>query len=533
MAGPRVNRMSARSHPFAFVFAALIVGVGAAFLLSSARGQGEAQPPPPPPVISANNGGVIPVVTPPAPPPAPAITNAGPAPANTTTGRPAPAVVVDGDIVPLLTGGDFVDPSDSDRQDAIEVSPARSAMYEAMVDVQDGMYEEAIPKLEWVIDQDPTLLGAWETLGWAYWLTDRRKDAENLWQRLITIAPNEPMGYNLLAQVATRDGDFTHAEELYQKSLRLNPDQFEVRLNMARVLLWGGKQERAVALLRRLHREDKDRLDVEIDLAWALYVNEEYEDAIEHWDRINEAVPDNPAFLLARANVLMLLGDIDGAEADATKVIAIDPRNIAALNMLAGIAAQSRDPVDAVAALRRVLELTDDKQAQAAIMLRIAAFKKSIIDRDSQLFSLAEVIREVRESIDLDDTKVGAHLYYGEMLAVDKQYGEAEKIFKKVLTDFNSNSYRARYGLVESYFGRAMYDEVEQQLRDNFRLFNSNNPFRHVYWARLHFARGKFTDALKSLEALELEGSQGAVFSLLYHGINPSEFSDAIRAPVA
>ena len=93
-------------------------------------------------------------------------------------------------------------------------SPARAKMYEAMLNVQDKQYDAAIPKLEAVIAEDPTLLEAWSTLGWAYWSLGRHKDAAELWQRLLNIAPNEPMGYNLMAQVAVHDGNLARADQL-------------------------------------------------------------------------------------------------------------------------------------------------------------------------------------------------------------------------------------------------------------------------------------------------------------------------------
>ncbi len=407
----------------------------------------------------------------------------------------------------------------------VGASQARRIMYEGMVAVQDEMYEEAIPKLEWVIENEPALLGAWESLGWAYWLTGRHAETESLWQRLVTIAPNEPMGYNLLAQIATRDGQYERATELYETSLRLDPDQYETELNLARVLLWSGEQQRAATLLRRLFRRDTDRIDVQIDLAWAMYINEEYEQVIEHWDHINEMIPDNPTYLLARANVLILMGDLTGAETDALHVLEVDPGNVDALNMLASLAVRWQRPEEAVAALRRVMNHTDDREARARIAMRIAVYMKSVLDQGSDLYRPEDVLRVIRESLDYEDGAVGTHLYYGELLSLDRQYAEAEKVFKHVLERFNPYSQRALFGLVESYFGRAMYDDAERQLRENYGQFNAHNPFRHVLWARLHFARGQFVEAIHALDRLEHEGSQGSVFSLLYHGISPSEFS--------
>lgn len=411
------------------------------------------------------------------------------------------------------------------RRDPVEVSPARDAMYEGMTFAQDGKHELAIARLEWAIEQDPTLIGAWETLGWSYWLTDRAADAENLWRRLVVIAPNEPMGYNLLAQVATRQGRFDQAREYYETSLRLNPDQYETRLNLARVLLWSARYVESKALLQKLFAEDPNRIDVEIELAWTMYINEEYEEVIAHWDHINEAIPDSPVFLLARANVLVLIGALEEAGEDARRVLELDSRNAGALDILSILAMQQDNPEAVVDTLKKSMDYTDDDKAKAKMALNIAAFKKGLLDAGSHLFSRQDVIAMARESVELDDEVIGAHLFLAEILVMDKQFVEAARIFQHVLDEFNPHNERARFGLLETYFGRTLYDKAEQQIRANFSQLNSNNPLRYIYWARLYFARGNLTAALDMLDRLEFEGSHGAVFSLLYHGISPSEFS--------
>lgn len=410
--------------------------------------------------------------------------------------------------------------------EALLVSPERALMFEGMVLVQDGLHEEAIPKLETAIEGDPTLIGAWETLGWAYWITGRPDRARSLWEQLIIIAPMEPMGYNLLAQIATRNAEFETAISLYRQSLDLNPDQFETRLSLARNLLWDGQNDDALKMFQALLAEDPDRLDVEIDLAWALYVDEQYEEVIEYWDRINEAIPDNPSFLLARANVLVLLGEMNLARIDAEHALEIDPTSTDALNLLASLAMRRRSPFDAVEALEAILDLLEEDAARAQVYMRIAAYQHRVAQRDPAAFSNREILRNVRRSLELDDTQVGTHMFYGEILIADRQFSSAHDVFTHILTELNPENVRARFGLVETYFGRMMLDDVERQLRDNFRAFNPNNPFRHLLWARLAFARGDFLEAMHRLDRLELEGSKGSVFNLLYHGINPSEFSD-------
>ncbi|MEI7435192.1 MAG: tetratricopeptide repeat protein, partial [bacterium] len=180
--------------------------------------------------------------------------------------------------------------------DVLVDSPAKKQMYAGMIDVKDKEYEKAVPKLEFAIKEDPTLLGAWGALGWAYWGLGRKDETQRLWERLQRLDPREPLALNLLAQAANARNDLEKAGSLLKASLELNHDQYEVRIWQAQNLLWRGRSDQALPLLRQLLVESPDRMDVRIELARALTELTEYEDAMDHWAIINDAIPDNPDY---------------------------------------------------------------------------------------------------------------------------------------------------------------------------------------------------------------------------------------------
>lgn len=429
--------------------------------------------------------------------------------------------------LPAMEIPEFVPPV---RDELAGITPAMAALDHAMTLVQERRLREAIPMLEGVLAEDPSLLSAWETLGWALWLDDQREAAETLWNRLVTIAPDEPTGYNLLAQVATANGNLRLARERYETSLRLDPAQFEIRVAYARVLLWSGDHPTAVRELRRLSREAPDRLDVRIDLAWAMYANEDYEASLDIWNGINDMMPDDPGFLMARANVLLLIGALPEAEADARATLEAEPENREAVLMLADLAERSGTPEQVVRAMRRVIDLLETERDQARVATRLANFMFGVHQREPGIFSLQDCIRAAREAVDLDPDEINAVLFLGELLLANRQFSSAAEQFQHVLDTMNPHNIRALYGMMETYFGRAQFDNAETQLIHNLRLFNPENPYRHVFWARLHFARGNYPDALRALEDLEMEGARGAIFHIHYTDISPSEWSDTHSA---
>ncbi|MDZ4198573.1 MAG: tetratricopeptide repeat protein [Kiritimatiellia bacterium] len=424
------------------------------------------------------------------------------------------------------SAGESPTPRKALTEDVVATTAAQQQMYAGLLDVQDKKFEEGIPKLEAALQADPALLAAWEALGWAYWMTGRPEDTRKLWERLISLAPDEPLGYNLMAQIHTKEGRLDRSIELYQKSLSLNPDNFETRFSLARVILWSGDRIEAVRQLRDLFRIDPDRIDVEIDLAWALYANEEYEESAARWAHVCEAIPDYPDYMSAWAQSLLYSGALDEAQALAHRILEIDENHLKALNLLADIAEQAGRPEDAIKALRKIQDLASDDDVRAGIARRIAVLIHVFHDRMPERYSVLDILRAAKEAADLDPRDIQGILFYAETLVRDKQFGKAAEIFEDILKNTNSHNVRARQGLLETYFGRRWYAEAEKQLRSNLADFNPHDPYRHAYWARLHFAYGRFRDAMDALDRLEEDGAKGAVFTLLYHGLSPSEFTD-------
>lgn len=438
---------------------------------------------------------------------------------------PAPAEAVVREAAAAPAEGAPEPAAVAETEDVARVTPAMARMYEAMLEVQDQKYDEAIPKLEWVIEQDPSLYGAWETLAAAYWQSGRHEEARRTGERFLAIAPEQPRAYNFLAQVATSDGNLDRAEELYRKSLALNPNQYDTRFSYARVLFWNGQREQALAELQSLHREDPARLDVQLQLVRALYANEEYEQALEHWNAINEMVPDYPEYMIPRAQVLVLIGALKEAQLEAERVLEIEPDNEAALNILMEIAMRGRRHEEVIRTLRRVRDLAQGDMAKANIARRLAYYMKSQYDRDPKNYSLQQCVQAAQDAYRWDPGDVDGKLFYAEMLVLDKAYGRAEEHFQEVLKELNPHNQRAKFGLYETYLGRMLLDEAEKQLEAVMMDLDPNDPYRHYFWAQLYFAQGRYFDAQESLERLEQEGAEGSVFTLLYHGLSPSEWS--------
>jgi len=408
--------------------------------------------------------------------------------------------------------------------DVVKMTPVLEKMYDGLFNIQDKLYQEAIPKLEWVIAEDPALLEAWEGLGWAYWLTDQKPKAKQLWERLLALAPSATMPYNLLGMLATAEGDLKKAGSFYRKSLQIDPNQYETRFMLAQNQVWQGDLDHALPELRSLLKQDQDRLDIRLELAHGMIANQEYEESLEHWAIIRKTAPDDVDYLLNEGQAFLFIGDLPLAAENAERALELDENNMRAIELRADIAEYSNKPADVINELKKVIKMTENRMLQSRLMRRIAVLDLTLYKTDAVNYPLQLCIDACRESIELDPRAVTMQLFLGEVYLMDKNYTSARKQFALVLRDFNRENLRAKLGLFEVDMAADRLDEAESRLAEMLNSFDPFDPYRYIAMSRLEFAKGNFYEAMQALDRLEEEGARGAVLVLLYHSLSPSEW---------
>ena len=84
-----------------------------------------------------------------------------------------------------------------------------------------GVPADLIPYLEEALRQDPTLVGAWEFLGWAYWRTGQREKTARHFEALMRLMPDQPLAHNMMAQYGILTEDWERVDDGFRKSLEL------------------------------------------------------------------------------------------------------------------------------------------------------------------------------------------------------------------------------------------------------------------------------------------------------------------------
>ncbi len=415
--------------------------------------------------------------------------------------------------------------------DVTATTPAQTRLYEGLLKVQDREYAQAIPLLKQALADDPSLTAGWEALGWAHWHLGRTNECVRTWETFRRLAPQVPLPYFLLAQVASAHKDLEQAESLLRAGLALDPKPYEPRVNLALVLAWQSKAEEAEALLRQLLTEEPDRTDVRIELANVCYVLQKYEESADHWKTVNELLPDHPAFLVEWSRSLLYCGELEEAERIARRAAEMEGgASLRALNVIAEITEKSQTPENAVPIIRDLLAYAEDPYTRGQIRSRLVHLLDRLHEKDPRRFPRDLIIAEAQAAVEEDPRFLSMWLHLAELLIQARRTAEAERILRKVLEEFNPHHHRALRNLFEIALARREFDQCETLFEALHNPRTHDYAYRYMDRARLEFAKGNFHDAIAALDHLEEEGMKGAVLGLLYHGLAVSDWEPGMPA---
>ena len=129
--------------------------------------------------------------------------------------------------------------------------------------VEDGMRRD-LDLARQRLKIDPNDPGAINLLGYYAYLAENWSMTEAAFQKLIELYPEDAAGYNNLALVYKRTGEYVREEGLYRKALELDPLDSNVLNNLAVCLAHQGRFDEALEIMALL--EDLDPGDSYADL---------------------------------------------------------------------------------------------------------------------------------------------------------------------------------------------------------------------------------------------------------------------------
>ncbi len=125
-------------------------------------------------------------------------------------------------------------------------------VYLGQIALLAGNSKIAIEKFRAALDEDPTLIPAWQALGNAYFAEKNLTGAIEVWEPLIKQNPNRISIHNNLGVAYMDLGKLDKAIEHLEKSVTLNPDNARTLNNLAQAYRRKGMEDAASVAERKL-----------------------------------------------------------------------------------------------------------------------------------------------------------------------------------------------------------------------------------------------------------------------------------------
>lgn len=405
--------------------------------------------------------------------------------------------------------------------------PILGAMYEGMDLVLDEEYEEAIPLLEYVIQNEPTLIPVWSTLGWTYWRVGRKEDALVLWKQFLRLDPTHAMAHLLVGNAYMGTGRLEEAEYHLRRSLKINPEQIEPQVALATIYRWTGQYVAAIQILRKLRDQYPDRLDIQNELGIALYQNSQYPEALPLLEQGVRALPDDRQLTRMHALCLLRTGNLIEARLRARRLLRQDNADLELLLLLAEAPYYSGDLAEALPYLEEVANSDAPDEVRAEALTRIITIRGKLAEQNPKDYPMEDAIPAARELVEIDPGEQYWRMMLAEVLLMSQRYDVARLEFNRVMQNATTNVLVTRSGLFELEQSLTRYREGREHL-DYVQSVNPDDPYYLKKAARLELSRRNTKEAYDYLDAFEHAGARGSVAVLVYFGLGESDWSDVM-----
>lgn len=159
--------------------------------------------------------------------------------------------------------------------------------------------------------------------------------AEKTWRALTTGSPGDYRYWTSLGVCLAHEGRLPEAVEAYRKSLAIQPESPQTRLNLGIAYFKLGQFDKAIPELKAGSSGMPDTRQSDLLLGMALYGTSRYKEAAEYLGRARQAQPNNPELGLVLARSYLLSGEYDKAKGEFETLLRQDPDSIQ-VHMLLG-----------------------------------------------------------------------------------------------------------------------------------------------------------------------------------------------------
>ena len=352
-----------------------------------------------------------------------------------------------------------------------------ASLHSALCDLYQrwGENDLALAEAELLVRLDPRDESHILTLGELYWVRGKKEKADEIWRRLLNLFPGRATGQARLADVYAEHSLMTEALDLYQKAVRAEPTNLQIKRGLAQSLERLSRPQDAVAIWEQIYfaasaPSDRPlRLEARQHLAKLLQKETRLLPTLYSWQRrlaaqLSQLVPDRmqPAELVALAvlvaDVSLAIGQIGDAEAalrQLQKRVPQGPLLAEVLLALSAIYQQQHKLDEAIAVLK-----------QAALLLpeRRRELQAQLADLSLRSYRDEEAVQYARQAgVDAE-----GELRLGEILERRDDIRGAMASYKRAV-ELDSRLFRAHMAVARLHLQRGELNEAAASFRDVVR----------------------------------------------------------------
>jgi len=355
-----------------------------------------------------------------------------------------------------LAGLKDLDAAVSQLEEALQLSPDRSATYASLGQVELGRGHRAAAEQAFkrAVELAPKAASSHLALAGFYWATDRWTEAEPELFEALAVEPNNVLALRAMATFYLTTKQTPKAEQYLRRVFDLTKSA-ESTLALADYLVLQKKDADAHDLLQPLTKDPKATSAASLRLAVLDRADGHPTEAYRRVDSILSSDPKHLQALVLKSTFLLEDKKLDDALAAATAATEAHPESLAAYSMLGRVQAARRQTDAAIAAYQQAIRLnplgTESKIALARLQLAKGRTDSSIglaqealtaqpQNADARLVLVQASIQRgdlQRAAADLDVLRAkfpdsaAVHLQSGMLLGRQRRLAEARREFER------------------------------------------------------------------------------------------------------
>ncbi|HKQ18750.1 MAG TPA: tetratricopeptide repeat protein [Candidatus Eisenbacteria bacterium] len=231
-------------------------------------------------------------------------------------------------------------------------SPGQSALDEGAALYKRGRFADALASFRKAVDLDPGLTKAWENIGWSQHRLKNDSEALRVWNVVLKVEPGNVALWNAVGEVELDQGAFGRAAAALERSVRLAPKQWDIRLRLGEAYASLGQRDAAEAQYRAVLEARPADVRASLRMADLQRARGDLSAAQATLRAALARAPDSGADLWqALGDASHDAGDAAGALEAYRQAAAVDPRDAAAYVAQIAIALEGGDTAAAEGSL--------------------------------------------------------------------------------------------------------------------------------------------------------------------------------------